>query len=351
MSNGLICLLLVLTSTPLLLKAYQILPKERFQIIGAIPRGNSSSTSGGWAGTNLTYYGFILASATVTAVALFFVLLAAIGIDMRTSLYIIAIVVTLSLIGAKLIARLVEKKRNTLTVAGGATVGLYAMALILTVYNGFYTDVHHSIPLFPVMAALTVSFIIGEGLGRLACISFGCCYGKPITELGPISKRILAPFGVEFHGRTKKIIYASGLSGVRVLPIQAITSFVYIQCGIFGIYLFFEGQFAAAFALCAIFSLAWRIFSEQFRADYRGEGKMSAYQIMGFINILFCLALLCFVPPSHCEAGNFIIGLRSLWSPMVILFLQILWLIFFLYTGLSRVIGATLTFHVRQNQI
>lgn len=351
MSNGLICLLLALVTAPILLKAYQILPRERFQIIGAIPRGDKSSHSGGWAGTNLTYYGFILASATVVAVALFFVLLAAIGIDMHTSLWIIAFVVTLSLIGAKLIARLVEKKKNTLTVAGGATVGLYAMAIILITYNNLYADAHLTIPLFPVMAALTVSFIIGEGLGRLACISFGCCYGKPITELSPLGQRLFGRFGVEFHGKTKKIIYASGLSGVKVLPIQAITSFVYVQCGILGIYLFLEGQFAVAFALCAIFGLAWRIFSEQFRADYRGEGKMSAYQIMGLVNILFCLALLWFLPQSSFVTGDILLGLKALWSPVVILFLQILWLTFFLYTGLSRVLGATLTFHVRQNQI
>lgn len=351
MSNGLICLMLVLVVTPLLLKAYTVLPRERFQIIGAIPLGEKFKGSGVWRGANFTYYGLILASSTVVAVVVFFVLLSSLGLDMTLVLGIIGFVVVLSLIGAKLIARLVEKKENTLTVAGGATVGLYAMGGIILLNNWLYHEVVPIIPLFPVMAALAVSYLLGEGFGRLGCISFGCCYGKPIADLGPVSRRLFEPFGVEFHGRTKKIIYASGLSGVKVLPIQAITSFVYVQCGILGIYLFLEGSFAAAFGVCALFGLVWRIGSEQFRADYRGDGRISAYQLMGGVNIGSCILLLLLAPVHGYGQVQLLLGLQALWNPGVILFLQVLWLLFFLYTGLSQVLGATLTFHVRRHHI
>ena len=37
-----------------------------------------------------------------------------------------------------------------------------------------------------VLAALAIGYILGEGLGRLACLSFGCCYGKPLDQCGKV---------------------------------------------------------------------------------------------------------------------------------------------------------------------
>jgi hypothetical protein len=45
------------------------------------------------------------------------------------------------------------------------------------------------IPLEPALAAMPVAYAYGEGLGRLACISFGCCYGKSLDQLSPRMRR------------------------------------------------------------------------------------------------------------------------------------------------------------------
>ena len=60
------------------------------------------------------------------------------------------------------------------------------------------------IQVLPVCAAMAVAYGFGEGLGRLACISFGCCYGKPLSQVHPLIQKILNGRGFVFSGETKK---------------------------------------------------------------------------------------------------------------------------------------------------
>jgi hypothetical protein len=43
-------------------------------------------------------------------------------------------------------------------------------------------------PIVPALAAVMIAYTFGEALGRLACISFGCCYGVSISKLTRFSK-------------------------------------------------------------------------------------------------------------------------------------------------------------------
>ncbi|MFA6283835.1 MAG: prolipoprotein diacylglyceryl transferase family protein, partial [Desulfurivibrionaceae bacterium] len=257
-----------------------------------------------------------------------------------------------SVAAAKLLAMAVEKKRNTLTVGGAAIIGLLSMPVAVATYNSLAERLNAPLAsLIPVMAALAVAYLLGEGIGRLACLSFGCCYGKPLSELGPKARRFFAPFAATFHGSTKKISYASGLAGVGVVPIQAITSFLSVTIGLGAMYLFLEGAFKAAFLLAALFALGWRVLSEYFRADYRGEGKFSAYQQMALWGMGYCTLLALFDGNNTGGQTNLEAGLASLWNPAALLFFQALWLLLFIYTGFSSVTGAMLSFHVRQEKI
>jgi len=95
----------------------------------------------------------------------------------------------------------------------------------------------------------------------------------------------------------------------------------------------------------------WRSFSETLRADYRGEGKISAYQIMGMIGVLYALAVAYVLAGDSAGPLDLSAGMKSLWSPALILFLQGIWITIFLYTGRSTVTGATLSFHVNHDRI
>ena len=352
MSNGIFTLILGLALLPMLIWAYIVLPREKWQIIAAIPTRKAAATDGCWYGTNITYYGALLASGSLFGAMVFFLLLASLAVPMWGIIGLLLGVMGCSVAAAKLLAVAVEKKRNTFTVGGAAIIGLLSMPPAVAAYNGLAA--HLAAPqasLIPVMAALAVAYLLGEGIGRLACLSFGCCYGKPLSELGPRVRRIFTPFAATFHGATKKISYASDLAGVGVVPIQAITSFISVNIGLVAMYLFLEGAFRASFLLAALFALGWRILSEYFRADYRGEGNFSAYQRMALVGMGYCVFLALSVGTGADSQTNLRVGLASLWNPAALLFFQTLWLLLFIHTGVSSVTGAMLAFHVRGEKI
>ena len=78
----------------------------------------------------------------------------------------------------------------------------------------------------------------------MACLSFGCCYGKPLREASPRLARLFGRYHAVFHGETKKAAYASGLAEEPLIPVQAITSVVLALAGLVGLALFLAGSMA-----------------------------------------------------------------------------------------------------------
>lgn len=326
----------------LLTWAFRTLPRERWQIFAAVPAHRHPS--GWWSGVNLTYYGLFLASAYLLALVLFLVLAGALGVPLPAILTLALILLAAGVPAAKWVARRVEGKKHTLTFAGASFVGLWLAPIAVQV-----TDLGGLV--IPLVAALAIAGTIGEGVGRLACISFGCCYGKPLGALGPPLRRIFSGLTFTFHGKTRKIAYASGLEGVPVVPIQALTAGVLSTLGLAATWLFLDGRFVAALALAVIGGNSWRLVSERLRADHRGGGKLSAYQWMSLLALGYPAALVAFAPaapPAHLDLAA---GLVSLWDPGLILLLQLLWLGLFLWTGRSMVTGALMAFHVHADRI
>jgi len=201
------------------------------------------------------------------------------------------------------------------------------------------------------MAALSVSYAFGEGIGRLACISFGCCYGKPLSVCHPLIQHLFRKRNFIFSGKTKKIAYANGWDGEPVLPIQAVTAVIYCGAGIAGVYLFLNGFYAAAFLESLIITQVWRSISEIFRADFRGDRKISAYQVMSLSAVIYAVVMVLLQSEASTATPNVLRGMGYLWHPAVILALQLLWAFVFLYTGRSRVTGSLVSFHVIRERI
>ncbi len=327
----------------------RILPEERWQFMASMPRQRRAD--GPWDGTNLTWYGFFSANAYLVAVALFLLLTGTLALPRSAmALYALALL-AICVPASKLVARIVEKKAHTLTVGGAVFVGLVSAPWILALFN--LAALHGggtSLPVFPVLSALAIAYAFGEGLGRLACISFGCCYGKPVEECPAWLKPLSKHWSVRYFGGTKKIAYASNLEGRPVLPIQSVTAIIYVVTGLAGCALFLAGQFAPAFAFTVTVTQLWRVLSEFLRADYRGQGRLSAYQWMGLLAIPYAWLLPAGFAASPRLSPDLHLGLLSLWSPAILLGLQLLWLFILFYTGRSAVTGATLTFHVNHEQ-
>ncbi len=329
---------------------FKTLPGEGWQIIASMPI--SRDESGLWKGINLTYYGLFSANAYVTAITMLFIVMGAIDVPLKGTF---AMVLTLLLIcvpASKLMARIVEKKLHTFTIGGASFVGIMIAPWAIWLTNiTIGSRFGYSIPLIPTLAAFIIAYAFGEGMGRLACISFGCCYGKPLSGSHNLIQKLFRNYCFMFSGKTKKIAYEGGLEGVKVIPIQAITAVLYIITGIAGTLFFLKSYYATAFIITMVVTQAWRSFSEVLRADYRGGGKISAYQTMAIIAMGYSLGIASFSPSSVIVGVDVTAGLLLLWNPAVIFFLFGLWLAIFLYTGKSTVTGSTLTFHVHKDRI
>lgn len=330
--------------------AFRALPDERWQIIAATP--SVKQESGAWTGRNFTYYGFFQAVAMVAGIGVMLLLAGAIGTPLAATAAIAIVMVAVCVPSSRLVALIVEKKSNTFTVGGASFVGtLWAPVCVLIVNFILGSQLGFSAPYIPLLAAMSIAYAMGEGLGRLSCISFGCCYGKPLEECPNWVRRIVGSRWFVFTGKTKKISYASDLDGKPVLPIQAITSTIYLLVALLGILLYLGSHFAVALVLSTTVTQLWRAWSETLRADYRGDSMISAYQIMAVVNVLVTLLFVIVLPSAADSKADLWAGLASLWNPYAILLLQGLGLVVFIYLGRSRVTEATLTFHVCRDRI
>ena len=326
------------------------LPAERWQMLAAVPI--AKSTDGSWRGLNLTFYGFFSASGNIFGFVLMLLLLASIGIPVAISLLLVGFVILICVPSSRLIAGIVERKRNTFTIAGAAFVATIAMPLLLLALKPLaWRLLHRDLPPMPIFAAAAIAYALGESVGRLACLSFGCCYGMPLRSANPAIARLFRTHNLVIEGSTKKASYASGLAGEPLIPVQAITSGVFAVSGLIGIAMFLTQHFRLAVLIPLLASWGWRACSEWLRADYRGASRISVYQRMAIVAVAYLSAIVALMPASAQLMPDLQLGFAQLTSAPVILFLQVLWIGLFLYYGRSRVTASTLSFHVVPDRI
>jgi Sec-independent protein secretion pathway component TatC len=116
-------------------------------------------------------------------------------------------------------------------------------------------------------------------------------------------------------------------------------------------WLYFHSLFAAAFIVTITATQVWRFVSESLRADYRGNGKVTAYQAMSLAMIAYSFGLAAILPDQTGLIVSLQKGLRTLWNPAVLIFLEFLWGGVFLYYGRSKVTGSILSFHIHTDKI
>src|SRR4029077_8934269 len=114
--------------------AFKRLPDERWQFLASVPIMKDSS--GRWHGLNFTYYdGLLTANALVFGVGLLIVLLGSLHVPTTVTLTLILAVLLVCLPAAKWVARLVEGKSCTFTVAGAFFVGIFVTPVVLHFFN------------------------------------------------------------------------------------------------------------------------------------------------------------------------------------------------------------------------
>jgi hypothetical protein len=353
MTNLLVVSLLGAVYAGIFAWAFRTLPREEWQILAAIPRSRQSN--GWWTGLNLTYYGLFTATGVTVAAATVFVLMAALRVPMAITGWLVLLLLACAVPAAKIVARLVEGKANTFTIGGAVFVGVVLAPWVILGINFAFAAAKQpatlGIPFVPAMAILAIAYALGEGTGRLGCISFGCCYGKPLAELPPWISRLFGTYHFCFAGSTKKAVYEGRLERMPVVPIQGITAVLFVAAGLLGLSLFLEGRVFAAFVVTWLITQVWRAISEMLRADFRGRGWMSSYQILALVGAIYGLGIVLFLSEQESFVPELAIGLHALWHPGVILSLQLTWVAMFLYTGRSKVTASHLTISVARDQI
>ncbi|MBD1400841.1 prolipoprotein diacylglyceryl transferase family protein [Pelovirga terrestris] len=346
MENELFILILALVTMPVLFWGFRVLPGRGWQMLATLPvrKGKDCSNEG----TNLTWYGLLTANAYAAALALLFVLLGSAAIPLTSMLVIAALLLLICVPASRLIARLVEGKSHTFTIGGAVFVGIVAAPWVIELVSRINGT---SLPVLTFLAAVGCAYALGEGLGRIACISFGCCYGKPLANCGPRMQRLFGRWSLVFQDETRKACYADGLAGQPLIPIQMVTAVLYVVTGLIGVALFLNGLFAFSFILILLVTQLWRVFSEFLRADYRGKQGFSAYQIMGLLAIPYAVGCVFLFSLSISTTPLLLDGLQQFWQPVPILFLQIIWFIIFIYTGRSTVTGAHVDYYLHRERI
>jgi len=332
-----------------LLWAFKVLPSEHWQMIASVPR--VKKTDGTWQGLNLTYYGFFSATGSTIGVALMMLLMTSIGVPLLLAVGFIITIFVVSVPASRAVAAIVENKRNTFTVAGAAFAAtLLAPPLAWALQQWLHSRLQREIPMLPVLAASAIAYAIGESIGRLACISFGCCYGIPLREAGPILGRVFRRYSLVLHGQTKKAAYASGLAGEPLIPVQALTSLVFALAGLGGLGLFLAQRWKSAALIPILCTWGCRAASEPLRADFRGRGRISSYQVMSLIALAY-LVLITWLVRGEGSAPSLGLAFSQILSLPVAAGLQLFWIALFLYYGRSRVTASSVSFHVLADQI
>lgn len=336
---------LALALALLLAWSVRTLPRDGWQFLCAVP--SRKREDGNWDGTNYTFYGVYVATSVALGAALFLFLNASFGYAVLPTLGTMALVLAFAAPAARWIARLVEKQRHTFTIGGASFAGLLALPVAVWLTNRL---VAQPVALLPLAAALAVSYSLGEGLGRLACISFGCCFGRPLHDLPPWLADLFSRRHLAYGEATRKACYEANLANTPLLPIQAITASLYSICAWIGTALFLAGWWKTAFLGCLVFTQLWRFFSETLRADYRGGGKITAYQVMAILGIGYAAILAFATRPVAAQSADIRAGLAPFSHAGVLLFLQGIWLAMFRYMGRSTVTGARVAFLVHPRQ-
>ncbi|MCX8110042.1 MAG: hypothetical protein N3D15_02190 [Syntrophorhabdaceae bacterium] len=331
--------------------AFKNLPHERWQILASLPRKKILDER--WSGVNITFYGLFIAIAYTSAISLFFFLLGAIDLNLFVGLLISGSIGLICIPASRIIARIVEKKKHTFTVGGASFTGMIIapwILLMLTSLNMPFLKIEKPL-VVPILSALVIAYALGEGMGRLACISFGCCYGRPVKSCGPIIKRIFTRYAFVFTGKTKKAAYAHGYENERLVPIQALTSLIYVSSSMCGAYLFLKGHYYISFLGIIIMVQLWRVLSEFLRADYRGDAKFTVYQVMSLMGLAYVLMSVLILPEPISNLPDLKKGIIHIWDPFFLLSLNILWWTLFIIFGKSTVTASDINLYVAKENI
>ncbi len=314
---------------------FKKLPKEKYQFLLVIPYKKINNEE--WRSLNITYYGLFNALGYSLGLFLCLFNFFALGIEKLDALYNLILIFTICMPISKLIPIYVEKTKHGFTIAGALFFGIITTPIsTFLVYffqgklNLFYDN------LLPILSTMSVSFLLGESIGRLGCISFGCCYGKKVEEVNnTFLKKVFNNFNTVYYGDLKKASYASNLNGIKTVPIQAMSVLINLILSFIGQLLFLESNYTLSLVITILGNQLFRFFAEFLRADYRGSDTITIYQKMSIINIAIITLIIYIFPSNKGILLDIQRGINYVFEYKVFIAILFVFFISFFYTGIS----------------
>jgi hypothetical protein len=331
--------------------AFKTLTREGWQIALAVPLRTSSQMNRFWPAINFTFYGVISGLAYGIAVALFIFLVGAYKQPVASAALFAALLLAVGIPASKLVARWVEGiPGHTI---GGALFAVLVSAIPALSITKWLTEAL-ALPAFDagvVIAAACIAYVLGEAIGRLACLSFGCCYGRPLSQCTSLQKALYSRFTDTYRGRFKKIAYAGGLNDQPVIAVQSIACAVLFVLFLLALWMFWKGHIAASIVTALGGSQLWRVYSEQLRADFRGRDGFTHYQAMAIVGALLSTAFAWFYGQAAPSAlASAFAGWRAVTQSEVIVASQLLAVLIVLFMGRSSVTSSRLEMLLHEPQ-
>jgi hypothetical protein len=147
----------------------------------------------------------------------------------------------------------------------------------------------------------------------------------------------------------KKASYECGFEGQRLIPVQALTAIISSSAGLAGVALYLCGRPMLAYVLPIAVTQVWRFLSEFLRADYRGAGRITAYQWMALAGAGYTVALALVWHGAQLPAPNVARGLALLWTPGTIVLIEVIAFFVFVRMGVSTVTASRVAFEFRSD--
>ncbi len=312
--------------------------KDNYQFLVVIPYKKLKDNV--YRGLNITFYGIITAFSYTVSVFIFISLIKLIEFPEEGAYFLVIVILVVGFPSSKILAYLIENRKNTLTVGGAIFV-----SAIISVPTVFLVIVYLNLDInqyfLPILTSLSISATLGEGIGRLACLSFGCCYGKPMKQINFLPSLLK----VKFNSSTKKAVYDSNYVNVELLNIQGLVVIVYTFIALSSILLFISQKYYIAFILTFIIPPLIRFFSEFLRDDHRGSTKISIYQVFSIILSLYGLFFLLLFYKRFNTVIELNINLT--YSLIDLVVLASIFFITFWHTGISKVTDSEIKFQVK----
>ncbi len=230
-------------------------------------------------------YGLLLALAFIAGIWLASSLARKEGLNPDSIWNMGLIIIFSALVGAKVLLFLSDfsyysqNPREIFSLSTLRSTGVYYGGLLLALAASAWYLRRAKLPAWKVADLCAPGIALGQAIGRLGCLSAGCCYGKPTT----------LPWGITFTSQ-----YAFDNVGVPLnIPLHPTQLYESISTFLLFIYLMWrlrKNHFTGQIILEYLFIYAGlRFIIEFFRDDERGfvlHGLLSTSQFIGILTLL-----------------------------------------------------------------